>query len=128
MNQTSLNFRKPSAEDASEQATFRLDRMQTKFRRGRPVVMQAADLAAPAVMLVEVETLSAARLRPLRVSRFWLLVAPDCHRERHDQKINQNSSRSVVGTPSNQAIMYLPIFNSSQVLSACTQAQTLKTL
>ena len=65
MNPPSLYFHDAGPEEAAEQAATRLDRMQTEFRRGRPVVMEAADPAAPAVMLAAVETLSAARLQSL---------------------------------------------------------------
>lgn len=52
---------RPAVDDA--QATTRLDRMQTEFRRGRAVVMETADPSAPAVMLAAVETLTADRLQ-----------------------------------------------------------------
>jgi GTP cyclohydrolase II len=65
MNPPSLNFHEACPDVAAVQAAIRLDRMQTELRRGRPVVMETADPAAPAVMLAAVETLSAARLRAL---------------------------------------------------------------
>jgi hypothetical protein len=65
MNPPSLNFQQACPAVADAQAAIRLDRMQTEFRRGRPVVMEYADPAAPAVMLAAVETLSAARLQGL---------------------------------------------------------------
>ena len=52
-------------DDAAELTATRLDRMQAEFRRGRPVVMEAAQAAAPAVMLAAVETLSANRLKAM---------------------------------------------------------------
>lgn len=60
-----MNFHQACPEVAAEQAAIRLDRMQTEFRRGRPVVMETADPAAPVVMLAAVETLTAARLQAL---------------------------------------------------------------
>lgn len=60
-----MNFHQACPEVAAEQAAVRLDRMQTEFRRGRPVVMETADPAAPVVMLAAVETLTAARLQAL---------------------------------------------------------------
>jgi GTP cyclohydrolase II len=65
MNPPSMNFQQACPEVAAEQAAIRLDRMQTEFRRGRPVVMETADPAAPVVMLAAVETLTAARLQAL---------------------------------------------------------------
>jgi len=65
MNPPSLNFQKAFPEVAAAQAAIRLDRMQTEFRRGRPVVMETADPAAPVAILAAVETLSAARLQAL---------------------------------------------------------------
>ena len=65
MNPPSLNFQQACPEVAAAQAAIRLDRMQTEFRRGRPVVMESADPAAPVVMLAAVETLSATRLQAL---------------------------------------------------------------
>ena len=65
MNPPSMNFQPAGPEVAAEQAAIRLDRMQTEFRRGRPVVMETADPAAPVVMLAAVETLTAARLQAL---------------------------------------------------------------
>lgn len=65
MNPPLLNFHEACPDVADTQAATRLDRMQTEFRRGRPVVMETTDPAAPAVMLAAVETLSAARLRAL---------------------------------------------------------------
>lgn len=65
MNPPSMNFHQACPEVAAEQAAVRLDRMQTEFRRGRPVVMETADPAAPVVMLAAVETLTAARLQAL---------------------------------------------------------------
>ena len=65
MNPPSLNYQQACPEVAAAQATIRLDRMQTEFRRGRPVVMEPADPGAPVVMLAAVETLSAARLQDL---------------------------------------------------------------
>ena len=44
---------------------MRLDRMQTEFRRGRPVLLENADGAAPTMMLAAVETLTAAGLQGL---------------------------------------------------------------
>ena len=64
MNPPSLNFHEACPDVAAAQAAIRLDRMQTEFRRGRPVIMETADPAAPVVMLA-VETLNAARLRAL---------------------------------------------------------------
>lgn len=60
-----MNFQQACPEVAAEQAAIRLDRMQTEFRRGRPVVMETADPALPVVMLAAVETLTAARLHAL---------------------------------------------------------------
>jgi GTP cyclohydrolase II len=65
MNPPSLNFHEACPDVTAAQAATRLDRMQTEFRRGRPVVMETADPAAPVLMLAAVETLSAARLRAL---------------------------------------------------------------
>lgn len=62
MNPPSLNFQASCPEVVSAQAEIRLDRMQTEFRRGRPVVMESADHAAPAVLLAAVETLTATLL------------------------------------------------------------------
>ncbi|HET9205154.1 MAG TPA: GTP cyclohydrolase II [Burkholderiaceae bacterium] len=50
---------------AGAQAAIRLDRMRTEFRRGRPVVLEIADSAVPAVLLTPVETLDADGLRAL---------------------------------------------------------------
>jgi GTP cyclohydrolase II len=69
MNPTFLNFQQACPAVADAQAAIRLDRMQTEFRRGRPVVLEAADPTAPAMMLAAVETLSAARLPG------WVLTA-----------------------------------------------------
>jgi GTP cyclohydrolase II len=60
-----MNLQQACPEVAAEQAAIRLDRMQTEFRRGRHVVMETADPAAPVVMLAAVETLTAARLQAL---------------------------------------------------------------
>lgn len=65
MNPPSLNSQQAFPEVAAAQAEIRLDRMQTEFRRGRPVVMETADPAAPVTMLAAVETLSATRLQAL---------------------------------------------------------------
>jgi GTP cyclohydrolase II len=65
MNPPSLNYQPARPEVAAAQAAIRLDRMQTEFRRGRHVVMESADPAAPVVMLAAVETLTAARLQAL---------------------------------------------------------------
>ena len=65
MNPPSLNFQQVCPEVAAAPAAIRLDRMQTEFRRGRPVVMETADPAAPVVLLAAVETLSAAQLQGL---------------------------------------------------------------
>jgi len=65
MNPPSLNFDAARDDVAAAQIAVRLDRMQTEFRRGRAVVMQTGDAAAPVVMLSAVETLDAARLREL---------------------------------------------------------------
>lgn len=65
MNTPSLKSQQACPEVAAAQAATRLDRMQTEFRRGRPVVMETADPAAPVVMLAAVETLSATRLQGL---------------------------------------------------------------
>lgn len=58
-------FQQAFPEVAATQAATRLDRMQTEFRRGRPVVMETADPAAPFAILAAVETLSASRLQAL---------------------------------------------------------------
>lgn len=63
MNSPSLNFQHACPEVAAAPAAIRLDRMQTEFRRGRPVIVETADPAAPVVMLAAVETLSATRLQ-----------------------------------------------------------------
>jgi len=65
MNPPLLNPQQACPEVAAAQAAIRLDRMQTEFRRGRPVVMEAADPAAPVAILAAVETLSASRLQAL---------------------------------------------------------------
>jgi GTP cyclohydrolase II len=65
MNPPSLNFQQAWPEVAAAQAAIRLDRMQTEFRRGRPVVMEAADPAAPVAILAAVETLGATLLQAL---------------------------------------------------------------
>ena len=65
MNPPSLNSRHACPEVAAAQAAIRLDRMQTEFRRGRPVVMESADPGAPVAMLAAVETLSATGLEAL---------------------------------------------------------------
>ena len=65
MNTPSLYRHEAGPDDAAELTATRLDRMQAEFRRGRAVVMEAAQAAAPAVMLAAVETLSATRLRSL---------------------------------------------------------------
>lgn len=69
MNPPFLNFPQACPVVVDAQAAIRLDRMQTEFRRGRPVVMESNDPTAPAVMLAAVETLSAARLPG------WILTA-----------------------------------------------------
>ena len=69
MNPPSMNVQPEYGELVAAQAAIRLDRMQTEFRRGRPVVMEAADPAAPLLMLAAVETLSATRLPG------WILTA-----------------------------------------------------
>ncbi|HVQ05879.1 MAG TPA: GTP cyclohydrolase II RibA [Burkholderiaceae bacterium] len=61
----SLHIREAGRDVAAAQSAIRLDRMQTEFRRGRPVVMQTTDPAATLSVLAAVETLSAARLREL---------------------------------------------------------------
>ena len=68
MNPPSLNIHETCTEVGVAQAAIRLDRMQTEFRRGRPVLMESADAAAPVMMLAAVETLSAAQLRALVTS------------------------------------------------------------
>ncbi len=65
MNPPSLNSQQACPEVAAAQAAIRLDRMQTEFRRGRPVVMETADPAAPVTILAAVETLSASQLQAL---------------------------------------------------------------
>jgi GTP cyclohydrolase II len=65
MNPLSLNFRMTGPELTTTQAAVRLDRMQTEFRRGRPVVMQGTHPAAPLTLLAAVETLGAAHLHSL---------------------------------------------------------------
>jgi len=65
MKSPPLNRQQACPAVADAQAAIRLDRMQTEFRRGRPVLMEGADRAASAVMLAAVETLSAARLQGL---------------------------------------------------------------
>ena len=65
MNPPSVNIHEACDDVAAAQTAIRLDRMQTEFRRGRPVVMETADPAAPVVVLAAVETLNAARLRAL---------------------------------------------------------------
>lgn len=65
MNPPSLNSQHACPEGAAAQAAIRLDRMQTEFRRGRPVVMETADPEAPVVILAAVETLDATRLQAL---------------------------------------------------------------
>ncbi len=65
MNPPSLNVQQACPEVAAAQAAIRLDRMQTEFRRGRPVVMETADPAAPVTILAAVETLSASQLQAL---------------------------------------------------------------
>jgi len=65
MNPPLLNSQQARPEVAAAQAAIRLDRMQTEFRRGRPVVVEAADPAAPVAILAAVETLSAPRLQAL---------------------------------------------------------------
>ena len=69
MNPPFLNFQQAYPAVAAAQATVRLDRMQTEFRRGRPVVMETANRSAPAVLLVAVETLCTPRLPG------WILAA-----------------------------------------------------
>jgi len=64
MNPPSLILQQACPE-AAAQAAIRLDRMQTEFRRGRPVLMETADPAAAVVMLAAVETLSTTRLQAL---------------------------------------------------------------
>ena len=59
MNPSALNVDDAWSDTALAQAAIRLDRMQTEFRRGRPVVLEPADPARPAVMLTPVETLRA---------------------------------------------------------------------
>jgi GTP cyclohydrolase II len=63
MNSLSPNFPEAWPEAAAARAATRIDRLQTEFRRGRPVVMAGTDAAAPALVLAAVETLSAAGLR-----------------------------------------------------------------
>jgi GTP cyclohydrolase II len=63
MNPPSLNSQQTFPEVVVAQAAVRLDRMQTEFRRGRPVVMESADPAVPVVILVAVETLNATQLQ-----------------------------------------------------------------
>lgn len=65
MNPPLLNSQQACPEVAAAQAAIRIDRMQTEFRRGRPVVMETAGAAAPVAMLAAVETLSATRLQAL---------------------------------------------------------------
>lgn len=65
MKPLSLKTQRPGPELTTTQAAIRLDRMQTEFRRGRPVVMQAAFPAAPLVLLAAVETLAASQLQAL---------------------------------------------------------------
>jgi len=65
MNPPLLNSQQARPEVAAAQAAIRLDRMQTEFRRGRPVVVEGADPAAPVAILAAVETLSAPRLQAL---------------------------------------------------------------
>ena len=69
MNPSSLNHQPACPAVADTQAAIRLDRMQTEFRRGRPVLMETADPAAPVVMLAAVETLNTPRLQG------WVLSA-----------------------------------------------------
>jgi GTP cyclohydrolase II len=65
MNTPAQKIQPIRPEVAPAQAAIRLDRMQTEFRRGRPVLMQSADGATPAVLLAAVETLSTTRLEAL---------------------------------------------------------------
>ncbi len=65
---------------SAELTATRLDRMQSELRRGRPVLIEAAQVAAPAVLLAAVETLSAPRLRLLLAQTGGLprlLLTPD---------------------------------------------------
>lgn len=79
MNPPSLNFQQACPEVAGAQAAIRLDRMQTEFRRGRPVVMETADPAATVVMLAAVETLNATRLQAWvqTAGTPWLLLTAE---------------------------------------------------
>src|SRR5512137_2141779 len=65
MNPPSLNSQQTFPEVVAAQAAIRLDRMQTEFRRGRPVVMETANPAGPVAILVAVETLNATQLQAL---------------------------------------------------------------
>jgi len=65
MNLPSLSSPLAFPEVADAQAAIRLDRMQTEFRRGRPVVMETADPGAPVAILAAVETLTATLLQAL---------------------------------------------------------------
>ena len=54
MNPPSPNLREACPDVALALSATRLDRMQTELQHGRPVVMQTAGPAAPAVMLAAV--------------------------------------------------------------------------
>ncbi len=59
----SPNVQQDGPETAAARSAIRLDRMQTEFRRGRPVLMETADPAGAVVLLAAVETLGAAHLQ-----------------------------------------------------------------